>query len=54
MGTEKLGPQTRSEGELSERPSQETRGGRARKERASKDDGRYIIFYDFEDESGEG
>ena len=27
--------------------------GRAHKERAFKDDGRYIIFYDFEDEGGE-
>ena len=54
MGTEKLDPQTRSEGGHSEHETQEMRDGRARKERALKDDGRYIIFYDFEDESGEG
>lgn len=50
MGTERLDPRTRSEGGLPERETQE---GSVRKERALKDDGRYIIFYDFEDESGE-
>ena len=53
MGTERLDPHTRSEGGLPKREAQEGRDGRVRKERALKDDGRYIIFYDFEDESGE-
>jgi hypothetical protein len=53
MGTEKLDPQTGSEGGLPERETREGRDGRARKECVLKDDGRYIVFYDFENESGE-
>lgn len=48
MRTERLDPRTRPEPTEDERS--ETRdAGDLRKERETKDDGRYIIFYDSED-----
>jgi hypothetical protein len=52
MRTEKLDPEARSNAAPPERETQEETNGRARKERETKDDGRYIIFYDFEDAEG--
>jgi hypothetical protein len=49
MRTEKLDPPTRSETTPPEEEKPDTNDEVVRKQREIKDDGRYIIFYDFED-----
>ena len=49
MRTEKLDPPPRSETAPLEGEKPDTQDEILRKQREIKDDGRYIIFYDFED-----
>jgi hypothetical protein len=49
MRIEKLDPPPRSETAPPEKEKPDTHGEVPRKQREIKDDGRYIIFYDFED-----